>query len=907
MEFRILGRLEVVDDGRDITPPRLKQQGLLALLLLRAGERVSPEEAAEALWEGRPPPAARNAVQGHVAALRKLLGRGRIETRNGGYVLHLDEDELDLHRFERVLTGSRGRPLEEQSELLAEALALFRGAPLEDLRYESFASAEANRIEELRLLALESKVDADLSLGRHELVVPELERLVREAPLRERLWTHLMLALYRCGRQADAVTCYRRAKAALDELGLEPGIALQRLERQILNQDPELELVSVRTSRARIPTPPTPLLGRERELAEVRGLVLSDDVRLVTLTGPGGAGKTRLALEAARGAAAHFPGGTFFVSLASVADPDLVLPAVSHALGINEGGGSPLVDSLAAGLGDRPALAVLDNVEHLLGAAPALGGLLAASPNLMLLVTSREPLRLYGEHLYRVPPLDAAAAAALFLDRAQAVRANLPRSESTHAAIAEICVRLDGLPLAIELAAARVELFAPEELLVRLRSSLDLLTEGPVDHPERQQTLRRTLDWSYERLTADEQRLFARLATFSGGWTLDAADAVCGEDMDIVGGLSSLLDKSLLHVDPSGDESRQAMLETIREYAGQRLEEAAEAEDLRRRHLEHFLALAEEAEPQLRGSPAKWIDRLEADHGNLRAALDRIDVRRESELEQRLAGALWRFWYLQSHLLEGRRRLERALADGKPTARRAKVLLGSAVMALNTADAAVARLRAEEGLALYRDLGDAWGEAYCSFLLGHLAGDDPQRRKLYEGAILTFRELGDEHSALLASRHLALTRDDPEEARALHEENLARARASGNKRIAATALGALAEHAMAEKRVEEALSLLREGLAIHSEAGDVLDTAVDLCRFAAALASAGQPATAATLLASFDAMSETVGGRRALMASLNEQTLALIHAQLDDAAFAEAQARGVALTLDEAVAVALLR
>jgi len=759
----------------------------------------------------------------------------------------------------------------------------------------------------LRLLALESRVDADLSLGRHEQVIPELERLVREAPLRERLWSQLMLALYRSGRQADAVSSYRRARAALDELGIEPGSPLQRLERQILTQDPELDLVSAGAPRARIPTPPTPLLGRDRELAEARDLVLSSDVRLVTLTGPGGSGKTRLALEVARGAAAHFPGGTFFVSLASVADADLVLPAVSHAVGVSEGGGSPLEESLAARFGDRSVLAVLDNVEHLVAVAPILGGLLSASPALTLLVTSREPLRLYGEHLFRVPPLDAAAAATLFLERAQAVRSDLDHGESTEAVVAEICRRLDHLPLAIELAAARIERSSPQELLARLGESLDLLTEGPVDHPERQQTLRRTLDWSYERLTAEEQRLFARLAIFTGGWTLEAADAICGDGIEVVRVLSSLFDKSLLHLD-SSDEARHGMLETIREYADERLEETVEAEELRQRHLKHFLALAEEAETYLRGSPGEWLARLEHDHGNLRSALDHLDGLRESESEQRLAGALWRFWYLHGHLIEGRRRLERALADGRPTPARAKVLLGSAVMAINTGDSATARLRAEEGLALYRELGDAWGEAYCGFMLGHLAADSAVARELYEGAILTFRELGDEHSALLATRHLALLYaglGDLERARALHQENLTRARATGNKRMEASALGALAEEAVRESRVETAVSLLRESLAIHSELGDVLDTATDLCRFAAALTPAGRPAMATTLLASFEAMGDAIGGRRSLLANLNEETLALIHAQLDDPSFSEAWARGLAMTMGEAVALAL--
>jgi DNA-binding SARP family transcriptional activator len=407
VEFRLLGRLEVVDGGRDAAPRRPKQRALLALLLLRAGEMVTVDEALDALWGVRPPPAARNAVQGHVATLRKLLGRDRIATRESGYTIRLEEDELDVHRFERLLSDARGRPPWEQAELLAEALGLFRGTPLQDFRYDDFARGEAARIEELKLRALELKTDAELALGRHDDVVPELERLISETPLRERFRGQLMLALYRAGRQAEALEAYQHARSALvDELGIEPGPELQRLERQILNQDPGLAAPSAMVAAARLPTPPTPLIGREEELAEARRLLLRDDVRLLTLTGPGGTGKTRLALEVARSAAARFPDGVFFVPLASLSDPELVVPTLARALGVGETAGTPPGELIADRIADRPTLVLLDNVEHVVGAAPGVGTLLSAAAGLKLLATSREPLRLYGEHLYRVPPLE---------------------------------------------------------------------------------------------------------------------------------------------------------------------------------------------------------------------------------------------------------------------------------------------------------------------------------------------------------------------------------------------------------------------------------------------------------------------------------------------------------------------
>ena len=869
---------------------------------------VTVDEAVDALWGARPPPTARNAVQGHVATLRKLLGRDRITTHESGYTLRLEEDELDLHRFERLLSDVRGRPPQKQSDLLAEALGLFRGAPLQDFCYDDFARAEAARIEELRLRALELKIDAELALGRHDDVVPQLERLIAEEPLRERFRAQLMLALYRAGRQAEALETYQHARLALvDELGIEPGPELQQLERQILNQDPGLATPSAMVAAARLPTPPTPLIGRERELAEARRLLLRDDVRLLTLTGAGGTGKTRLALEVARNAAARFPDGVFFVPLASLADPKLVVPTLARALGVGESEGTPPGELIADRIADRPTLVLLDNFEHVVAGASEVGTLLSAAAGLKLLATSREPLRLYGEHLYRVPPLENAAATALFYDRAEAVGAIVDRGGAELAAVGEICQRLDGLPLAVELAAARADILPLEALLTRLGERLELLTNGPVDQPPRLQALRQTLDWSAELLTPEERDLFARLSVFAGGWTLEAAEAVCGNN--VVERLAALVDKSLVQL-PSGDaEPRQAMLETIREYAWELLEHACAADEPARRHVEYFLTLAEQAEPHLRGAPGPWLDRLELDEDNLRAALDRLEARGEAPLLQRLAGALWRFWYLRGRLGEGRRRLEQALAaDEAATPARAKALIGATVMAANTGEEAAATARAEEALAVADALGDRWSAAYATFMLGNLAPDRLRACALYDESIRAFRALGDEHSALLTSRHLAFAYEalgDPAEARALHEQNLARARSTGNQRMEASSLGVLADYTMDEERVDDAIALLRRSLRIHRELGDVLDTGVDLCRLSAALAAAGDAATAARLLASFATVPDEVSRRRFDVDQLNDETTSLIRAQLSDAAFADACAEGRELTLDQAVDLAL--
>jgi predicted ATPase/class 3 adenylate cyclase len=643
-----------------------------------------------------------------------------------------------------------------------------------------------------------------------------------------------------------------------------------------------------------LPIPATPFLGREQELSEVLGLLSQEHVRLLTLTGPGGTGKTRLGLQAAAGAAERYPHGVWWVPLAPLREPQLVLETAGQALGAKDG--------LAEHIGDKALLLLFDNFEHVVEAAAGLPELLAACPNLHLLVTSRELLHVPGEQAYPVPPLEPAEGTEFFLARA---RAALP-SFVPSGAVPELCDRLEHLPLALELAAARVRVLSPEQLLERLSRRLDLLKGGRAVDP-RQQTLRATIEWSYELLEPEEQRLFARLAVFRGGCTLETAEAVCEADLDT---LQSLVDKSLLR----HREERFWMLETIREFAAERFEESGEAEELWRCHAEHFLALAEDAEPHLGGNPKEWLGRLEREHDNLRAALDRLEASGKSQLALRLAGSLSRFWYLRGHLAEGRRRLEGALRnDERPTAARAKALNGAAMMALEGGDPATGRLRAEEALALHRKLGDAWGAAFCRHLLGGAfaeEGDFARARQIFAESVRAFRELGDEHFTLMASRALAWAYEelgDFERSKALHEENLRRARALGNERMEARSLGSLGAIAGdREGRVQDALSMLKEAYRIDRDHGDRLEIALDLCRFAAALAVAGRAGTATRLLSRSEGLREEIGVTfRAWGAEMNDRTLASIRAQLDEAAFAEEWEQGRALTVDEAVALAL--
>ncbi|MEX2644630.1 MAG: adenylate/guanylate cyclase domain-containing protein [Gaiellaceae bacterium] len=645
-------------------------------------------------------------------------------------------------------------------------------------------------------------------------------------------------------------------------------------------------------SNTNLPRPASSFVGREREVSEI-GALLRDGTRLVTLTGPGGSGKSRLAIEAAAELVPEFRNGVFWIGLAPLRDPTLVMETVARAVGATDG--------LAEHVAERELLLLLDNFEQVVEAAPELPALLESCPNLRVLITSRELLRVRGEVEYAVPTLAEREAVELF-----SARSDLAPDET----IAELCRRLDTLPLAVELAAARTSVLSPAQILERLSHRLDLF-KGGRDADPRQQTLRATIAWSYELLGQEERRLFARLAVFVGGCTLEAAQELAEADLDP---LQSLVDKSLLrHTD-----ERFWMLETIREYAAERLEESGEADRLRRKHAEHFLALAEEAAPNLRGasaSPGPWLDRLEAEHDNVRAAFDRLQVIGETQRVLRLAGALWVFWNVRGHLREARRRLDRAL-DGneRPTAARARALVGAAAVSAASGDSATATMRAEAALTLHRSLGDRWGAALSQSYIATAAAQERDWAKaqpIAEKCARAFEELGDEHYAMLAKWLLAwMCRElgDRERARALAEENVGRARALGDERVEARSLGSLAMLAVDEGRLEDAVATLKEANRIHRALGDRFEIALDLCRFARALAAAGRPGTAARILATGEALREQIGATLeswiAMEAKLGE-TLTAARAQLGAAAFAEAWEQGRSLTADEAVELAL--
>ena len=639
-------------------------------------------------------------------------------------------------------------------------------------------------------------------------------------------------------------------------------------------------------SNTNVPRPASSFVGRQREVGELAAL-LRDGARLLTLTGPGGSGKTRLAIEVASELVPEFKAGVVWVGLAKLRDSAQVGETIAQTLGAK--------DVLAEHIGERELLLLLDNLEQVVEAAPELAALVETCPNLRLVVTSRELLRVRGEVEYAVIPLGEADAVELFCGRSR-----IGRDET----IVQLCRRLDNLPLAVELAAARTSVLAPSQILERLAQRLDLL-KGGRDADRRQQTLRATIEWSHELLDEEERQLFARLAVFRGGCTLEAAEQVADADLDV---LRALRDKNVL----SHNGERFWMLETIREYAAEQLEESGEAEEVGRVFAEHYVALAEEAYPNLRGDPKPWLDRLEADHDNLRAALDALEASGDTQLALKLAGALYRFWQMRCHFAEGQTRLERLLAaDEQPTAARARAFNGAAVMAISRGDPLTAKERSEEALALHHRLGDDWGAAYSVFSIALAATEEADWAKalpLFEESLDRFRELGDDHYALIAADGIAWTAGqlgDLDRRRRGHEEVLREARSVGDWAIAASQLEQLAQFAHDETRIDEALSMLAEALRIKCDL-DLPELIVEnLCRFAHTLATGGRAEVAALLLAADQELREEIGGGFAWVAENNNETLAKLRTVLDEVTLEEAFAHGRKLTPDEAVAVAL--
>ncbi|WP_328526691.1 BTAD domain-containing putative transcriptional regulator [Kribbella sp. NBC_00359] len=768
MRVKLLGPIEVEDaDGKAVVVAGTKQRAVLAILALNAPRPVPVETLVDAVWGSESVSDARNTLQHQVSRLRKALGREAVTSQGPTYVLDISPEDVDAVRFERLATEGRAElrlgDIRAAATVLRRAEQLWRGPALAEFDGD-WARADAVRLEQLRLDVLEDRIDADLRLGRHREVVGELESSVREHPYRETLWALLMVALYRCGRQADALAAYQEARTLLAaELGIELGPELREVEAAVLRHDPALNWSPVDGTPApaaaavhgSLPVPLTSFVGRETQLTQVRRAV--GEHRLVTLTGAAGSGKTRLAIEAASGLRDDFADGVWMVELEPVADAAAVPQAIASALAGGAAGRlSASADdgpaSAGAGLLEylrpRHLLLVLDNCEHLLpGLTDWAQLVLPACPRLHLLATSREPLGIVGEIHWLVPPLtvpdgggdDPATLAAtesvrLFEERAQRV-STFELTADNAATVAELCRHLDGLPLAIELAAARTKALPVSYIASELSNRFTLLVSPGRTSPARHHSLRSTIDWSYELLDERERSLFDLLSVFEGGCSIEAAMAVAR-----VGGidpagtlelLTLLVDKSLLVPETAGQLSgRYDMLETLRDYGRERLQQAGLLAEAGRAHRNYFVALAEDAEAGLMSKDYRtWQLRLESEFGNLQAAQRSALSSGAFEDSLRIGCALWWFWSSSDRHAVGREGIEAALRGSGGQVRpllRTRALTVVCYLAGQQLDLDNAVAAGAEALALAAESGDKWTTAWSKQSLGlvlAVAGD----------------------------------------------------------------------------------------------------------------------------------------------------------------------------------------
>ena len=963
VEFRILGSVEVDDGGLPVDLGGLRERTLLARLLLAAGQVVSAERLADDLWAGEPPPHSMATLRVYVSRLRRALGpaAAALVTQPPGYRLQVGPGQLDASRFESLVSVARrdldeGKP-EAAAAGLRTALALWRGTPLSDVADFAFAQADVARLEEARLGALEDRVEADLACGRHAALVSELDGLVAAHPLRERLCGQQMLALYRCGRQADALRVYRDLRTRLaDELGIDPNPRLHRLHEAILRQLPELDwdpaagdpghppreaareggrpsaghsppghspaghspagepptgqspagqppvepAAEPRLAAAPVPGFPvapapglpaetTSFVGREAELATIKDLLgLS---RLLTLTGPGGSGKTRLALRAGAQASSRHPGGVWLVELAQISRPELVVPATATALSIREEPGRPLLDSIIAGLAGRDLLLIIDNCEHVVDAVAELAAaLLRGCPELRILATSQSRLGLAGEASWPVPPLvlplpderdprvvAEAESVRLFCDRAALARPGFGLTAGNVGPVSEICRRLDGIPLALELAAARVNALSAGQLAARLDDRFRLLAGSGRRGLPRHRTLQAAIEWSHDLLSETEQVCLRRLAIFAGGCTLEAAEAVCpGSPLApelVFQTVTSLVDRSLLTAEERLGSMRYGMLESIHQFARQKLAEAGEGAELSGRLLGWLLDFAAQAD--LDGpDQGAWLDLLESELDNFRAGLEwsltgsgpapgvagpglaggpagsapeaapgltgsarvpgvagprPVPDPAGPEAALALAGALAPFWMVRGHIGLGRRWLDAALAAAGPGADprlRAIALDGAGQLAAVHADFAAQEVYQQESLAIWRGFGEAAKVTSCLGDLGaaaHIRGDYAAARALYTEALALASEAGLEQQmarSLSGLGRLALHAGDLAQATEYYTESMSLFNAVGDLRRATLILGNLGVTALDQGDPSLAAARLEEHLANARKLGD---------------------------------------------------------------------------------------
>ncbi len=832
MRFGVLGTLAAwTSDGRPVRVRELKVRSLLAQLAVEAGRVVPADRLVDRLWGDRLPMNPAAALRTRVSQLRAALdgaepgARRLVVARPPGYVLDVAPDAVDAGRFEGLLAeaATTGDP-RARVAVLDDALALWRGPVLADFGDEEFAREVTARLVELRLTAAEQRAEARLEFGDPGVLADELGDLVARHPLRERLRAAHLRALYRAGRQGEALAGYRDARARLiAELGVEPGPRLAALHRAILEQDPSLGGAVEPPSN--LPHLLGDLIGRDADVGEVRSLLAAD--RLVTLTGPGGVGKTRLALAVARELAAGFPDGTWLVELAALpagAAPDEVAALVAASVGIRDGVATDLAGTLADAVRAKRMLLLLDNCEHVAPAAAELAaGLLRAAPGLRVLATSQRPLAVAGELLWTVPPLAEPSAVELFAARAAAGAPGFALDADNADAVAAICRRLDGIPLALELAATRVRAWGVHEVLARLDDRFRALTAGHSDTPARQRTLRAMLDWSWELLTEAERTVLRRLSVHVDGWTLSAAEAVAGGGgLDVPDLLARLVDRSLVAATAAttADPPRYRLLESVAEYASAKLREAGEVAEVERRHRDHYARLAATADPHLRGPRQRqWLALLDAEAANLRAAIDH--AARDGEAMPLVESLAW-YWVLRGRLGEGRRALTAALAAGGPDDVAGTVRVWHSAFSLLTGVAPglvpPPATRPTDAQAAARRARAEWFLGFTGLGMGELSvGHD-----IVAGALAVFEDQGDRWGTAAAHGTLAryaLSRSDLDAMARHGERSMALFTEAGDRWGQLHATFGLGTHAEVVGDYDRAAELHRDGLRIAEELG----------------------------------------------------------------------------------------
>jgi predicted ATPase/DNA-binding SARP family transcriptional activator len=977
MHFRVLGSLEVGRGNDLVDIGSSNERKILTALLVEANAVVSTSRLIDVVWGENPPASDRNALQTYIARLRRRLATegapGPIVTRPPGYAIELRSDQLDSLQFRELLDEARATAAADPHRTLAlldRALELWRGSAFAEFAGDDVARAAAARLEELRYAAMTERVEVLLTLGRSADAVSVLEGLVAAEPHNEQTHAQLMRALARGGRQVDALRLYQRFRERLaDELGLEPSASLRELEGQILAHAPDV------TPAEPVSTPPpidgnlvpaiTTFVGREHDVA---GLVdLLTRARIVTLVGVGGVGKSRLAVRLAETVASAFPDGIWVVELARITTPDAVPHAVAAVLGTTSRAGDEVAAVLVDALRARRLLLIVDNCEHVLTAAAALIETLARRcPRITIVATSRERLGVAGEHVWPLLPLPvpapaasgdevaASPAVALFLDRVRAARADFQLAAANTDAVVEICRGLDGVPLALEIAAARLGVLSPNDLARRLRDRFALLTIGPRGEGERHRTLRALVDWSYELLDDAERRIFEQLSVFAGGWTLEAAGAVCAPGAvsasEVAAMVAGLADKSMVIPPAPSGPARYGMLETLRLYGAEHLDARGAADTTAEAHARYFVALSEQADVGLRGPHEReWVDRLRAELDNLRAAHVWCRMQPDPDLALRLSAALHRFacWQANDEILSW----AEALADlpstkghpllpvvqGSAANRRAHrgeldIARRYAELALPLCDGPddVRRALAIEAIATVHLFGGRLEEAlaHCgeAARLWRLAGDGPAAAWNYGTRAVCLGQRGDldlalavaeearqipgatdNHTmmaAILYSEGEALLEVDPVRALGPIEQALAHAEAAGNVLMKGIALVSRTSLRGRHGDPRVALELFDDVIRYWRRGGGWTTQWIALRNFIELLTRVGEYEAAAVL---YGACAASTTSRPSFGAEADrlEAIVDTLVAHLGDTAFRDARVRGEELSDDEVVSFAL--